>query len=318
VIRPDLRFRGYAGRIESGRIREGDRVTVLPSGKRSSVKRIATFDGDLEEAFAPMAVTLVLEDELDISRGDWICGENDHPVAAPQIEAMLVWMQERPLEPGATLLLQQGATRVQARVSEIVHKIDPETYGEQQASQLALNEIGLVRLEAARALVFDRYRDNRHTGSFVLIDRINNLTLGAGMVERAVVAGPNVDDDAACEFSAAPVTATERSQRYGHRPAVVISRSHDLRRALERALFARGAAVAVLEARPPGPQIQDLLANGMILVTPPAPADDPASAAWIESAEAASTEESVRETLRDLERRGVLLSRRFREVTDGD
>jgi hypothetical protein len=291
-------------------------VTVLPSGKRSCVKRIATFDGDLEEAFAPMAVTLVLEDELDISRGDWICGENEHPLVAPEIEATLVWMHERPLEPGANVLLQQGTTRVPAHVEAIVHRIDPETYEDQPVSQLALNEIGLVRLEATRTLVFDRYLDNRHTGSFVLIDRINNLTLGAGMVKRAVVAGPTLDDDDAFESSAAPVTPAERSQRYGHRPAVVTVRSHEVRRALERALFAKGAAVAVLEARPPDVYMRDLLVNGLIVVTPPA--DDPASAEWIEAAETASTEESVRVTLRDLEHRGVLLSRRFREVKDGD
>src|SRR5262249_31700158 len=100
AIRPDLDFRGYAGRIDSGRIQAGDRVTVLPSGKQSRVQRIVTFDGDLDEAFAPMPVTLVLEDELDISRGDWICGEKDHPLTAPQFEATLVWMHERPLEAG--------------------------------------------------------------------------------------------------------------------------------------------------------------------------------------------------------------------------
>src|SRR5262249_3500063 len=152
------------------------------SGKRTRVKRIVTFDGDLEEAFAPMAVTLVLEDELDIGRGDWICGEKDHPLVAPQFEATVVWMHERPLEPGASVLLQQGAMRVPGRVREIVHRTAPDTYEAEPASQLGLNEIGLVRIETARALVFDEYRENRQTGAFIIIDRIDNFTLGAGMV----------------------------------------------------------------------------------------------------------------------------------------
>jgi sulfate adenylyltransferase large subunit len=197
VIRPNLDFRGYAGRIDSGGIRVGERVTVLPSGKQTRVERIVTFDGDLEEAFAPMAVTLVLEDELDISRGDWICAMDRQPQVASQMEATLVWMHEQPLQPGAGLLLQQGPTLVNARLREIVHRIDPATMAAKPASQLALNEIGLVRLETARPLVFDRYRDNRQTGAFVLIDRLGNTTLAAGMVEQAIEIEPRRDDDAA-------------------------------------------------------------------------------------------------------------------------
>src|SRR5262249_61011834 len=119
VIRPDHDFRGYGGRIDSGRISAGERVTILPSGKRSRVKRIVTFEGDLTEAFAPMAVTLVLEDELDISRGDWISGNSAkerQPEVAPRIEATLVWMHEKPLQPGAAVLVQHGAARVPARI----------------------------------------------------------------------------------------------------------------------------------------------------------------------------------------------------------
>jgi sulfate adenylyltransferase large subunit len=186
VIRPHLDFRGYAGRIDSGSIRAGEEIVVLPSGKRSRVKRIVTFDGDLDEAYAPMPVTLVLEDELDISRGDWICAPDRLPQTAAQLEAALVWMHERPLEPGADLILQQGSTQVAARVREIVHRMDPETMTPRPAAQLGLNEIGLVRLETARPIVFDRYRDNRQTGGFILIDRIENATLAAGMVESAI------------------------------------------------------------------------------------------------------------------------------------
>src|SRR5262249_52191555 len=200
VIRPDHDFRGYGGRIDSGRISAGERVTILPSGKRSRVKRIVTFEGDLEEAFAPMAVTLVLEDELDISRGDWICEDNDHPLVSPQLEATLVWMHEQPLEPGASVLLQQGATRVPARVREIVHRINAETYEAEPASQLALNEIGLVRVETARALVFDAYHENRQTGAFILVDRIDNFTLGAGMLAQMMLSQPALHHEAVGEF----------------------------------------------------------------------------------------------------------------------
>jgi hypothetical protein len=311
VIRPDLDFRGYAGRIDSGRIRAGEHVTVLTSGKRTRVKRIVTFDGDLEEAFAPMAVTLVLEDELDISRGDWICGEKDHPLVTPQLEATLVWMHERPLEPGASMLLQHGATRVPARVREIVHRIDPETYEAEPASQLALNEIGLVRVETARALVFDPYRENRQTGAFILIDRIDNFTMAAGMVTQMMLTEPVPRHETSGEFDSAAVTPAERLQRYGHRPAVVVSRSEPLLKALERALFDGGAAVAVLEALPAKAQLRELMRNGLILLAPFSTAEELEGTDWIEAVEAASINESVRQVLRELERVGLLVSRKF-------
>jgi sulfate adenylyltransferase large subunit len=319
VIRPDLAFRGYAGRIDSGRIHTGDSVRVLPSGKLTRVKRIVTFEGDLEEAFAPMAVTLVLEDELDISRGDWICGEQGQPLVAPHLEATLVWMHEQPLVPGVTVLLQHGATRGPARVIQIVNRTDPETLELQPASQLGLNEIGVVRLETVHALVFDRYRDNRQTGSFVLIDRIHNFTVAAGMLERAVLASPASCDETSNKFYAAPVTPAERFERYGHRPAVVVTRSETLRKALERALFARGAGVVALEALPSSLLLRGLLANGLILLAPPAPWK-PKGVDYIEAPEAESVRESVPTTLRELERRGVLVPRlrTGREVCDGD
>jgi hypothetical protein len=311
VIRPDLDFRGYAGRIDSGRIRAGDYVTVLPSGVRSRVKRIVTFDGDLEEAFAPMTITLVLEDERDISRGDWICADTDHPMVAQQFEATLVWMHERPLEPGASVLLQHGATRISARVQEIIHRIDPDTYEAEPAPQLALNEIGLVRIETARALVFDRYRENRQTGAFIFIDRIDNFTLGAGMVTQTVLPRQALHHNTNAEFSSAPVTPGERLQQYGHRPGLVICHSQRLRRALERALFAGGAAVAVLETLPVKTDLRELLANGLILVTPVSTGEELEGTEWIEAVEAGSIRESVRLTLRELERAGVLVSRDF-------
>jgi hypothetical protein len=206
------------------------------------------------------------------------------------------------------MLLQQGTARVPARVLEVVHRTDPETLEAQPASQLALNEIGLVRLETARVLVFDRYRDNRQTGCFVLIDDIRNLTLGAGMVERAVVAEP-LSHETTYGFHSAPPMSAGRLQRYGHRPAVVLLRSGALRKLLEQALFARGAAVANLRALPAIGQVQDLLASGLILLAPPDGGSQPDAADWIEVAEAGPVKESVNAVLFDLERRGVLVSR---------
>jgi sulfate adenylyltransferase large subunit len=288
VIRPDLDFRGYAGRIDSGRIQVGDPVTVLPSGKQTRVKRIVTFEGDLEEAFAPMAVTLVLGEELDISRGDWICGDERRPSVAHQLEANVVWMHERQLQPGATILVQQGATRVSARVGEIAHRVDPETYDKQPASELGLNEIGLVRLETVRALVFDPYRENRQTGSFVLIDPMDNSTLAAGMVERAASAARG-----------------KRFERYGHGAALIVSPSEPLRNALQQALFAKGAVVASMDSLPSGEHVRQLLANGLILLGPADPESKP-FADWIEATEQASMSESVQRVLTELADRGVL------------
>jgi sulfate adenylyltransferase subunit 1 (EFTu-like GTPase family) len=218
VIRPNPDFRGYAGRLDSGRIRAGERVTIMPSRKQSRVKRIVTFEGDLEEAFAPRAVTLVLEDELDVSRGDWICENERQPRVSSQLQATIVWMHEQPLQPRANVLLQQGAMRVPALIKQITHRINPETYEAETASQLALNEIGVVEAETTHPLVIDRYRDNRQTGSFILIDRIDNFTLAAGMVDR-------VDTP---------------------QPSLLRQPQDSLRRALERALFTSGADEIVI------------------------------------------------------------------------
>jgi sulfate adenylyltransferase subunit 1 len=220
-------------------------------------------------------------------------------------------MHERPLESGASVLLQQGATRVPAWIREIVHRIDPETYDAVPTSQLALNEIAMVRVETARPLVFDPYRENRQTGAFILIDRIDNFTLGAGMVTKMTLGEPAVHDASDGEFYLTPVSPAERLQRYGHRPAVVVARSPVLRKALERALFGRGAAVAVLEALPAKAQLRELLTNGLILLAPFSTAAELEGADWIEAAEAASINESVRLTLRELERAGLLMSRKF-------
>jgi sulfate adenylyltransferase large subunit len=167
VLRPHHDFRGFAGQIQSGTIRRGDAVTVWPSGRTTAVKRIVTHDGDLEAAFAPMSVTLVLEDEIDVSRGDMLVAG---PVQVGQrFEAEVVWMDERPLDTGRMYVLKHTTRIVNAEVDR----------------PLSLNEIGAASVSTSRPLIFDRYRDNRATGSFILIDPATNFTAGAGMIGSA-------------------------------------------------------------------------------------------------------------------------------------
>ena len=164
VLRPDDVFRGYAGQIVSGSVKPGDRVTTWPSGRSANVERIVTFDGDVSLAFAPMSVTLTLDDEIDISRGDVLTLQ---PALVGQtFEAEVVWMDERPLDPGRVYLLKHGARTVTAEINH----------------PLMLNQIGTVQVSTSRPLVFDRYADNRGTGNFILIDPGTHFTSGAGMI----------------------------------------------------------------------------------------------------------------------------------------
>ena len=185
VNRPNLDFRGFAGTITAGTIRPGDEVVVPASGQRSRVKRIVTFDGDLTEAAAGQAVTLTLEDEIDISRGDLLVAATARPAYADQFEAHLVWMQDEPLLLNRDYLLKIGATTVPVQVSELQHKINVNTLEEETGSTLSLNEIGVCFLSASKAITFDPYRQNRGGGAFILIDRFSNATVAAGMIDSA-------------------------------------------------------------------------------------------------------------------------------------
>ena len=190
VIRPDLNFRGFAGTIASGVIRKGDVIVSLPSGKQSKVKSIVTYDGELEEAFAPMAVTITLEDEIDVSRGNLLAKPDNLPVAANGVEATLVWMHETPMVPGKSYLLKHGTHTVPATVEAVEYRIDVNTFEKLPTEVLDLNGIGRVRIHTEAPLLFDAYRKNRESGNFILIDRLTNATVGAGMLEKAVeVAG---------------------------------------------------------------------------------------------------------------------------------
>ena len=238
VIRPNLDFRGFAGQVASGVMRRGDALTVLPSGRTSRVKSIVTWDGELEEAFAPMSVTVCLEDEIDISRGDMLVRSDDLPHAGRRFDATVVWMNQKPLAPNRPYLIKQATQIAQARIREIRARIDVNTLAHQPAGELALNEIGIVAVEAQRPLFFDPYRHNRATGSFILIDAITNETVGAGMVLQAHQAtGP-----------AGRVTQAERAAARGHGAMVIALEGGDpeVGWALERRLFDHGYAVHVI------------------------------------------------------------------------
>ncbi len=182
VIRPNLDFRGFAGTIASGIIRPGDEVVSLPSGKKSTVKTISTFDGDLDEAMADQAVTLTLNDEIDVSRGDMLVKANDLPHISRGVKAHVIWMAEDPLRLHKQYAVKFVSKKALGNVVAIEHKIDVNTMAKSQAEQLELNEIALCDISFDLPVIFDKYEDNRTTGAFILIDRITNGTVGAGMI----------------------------------------------------------------------------------------------------------------------------------------
>jgi len=180
---PDLPdFRGYCGRIVSGAVRAGDEVLVLSSGRVTKVREIITWEGSLEGAFAPMSVTLTLADELDISRGDMFAHPDFAPRPRKEIEAMVCWMGEEPLQPRSKYLIKHTTNTVRAMATEIVFRTDIHTLEHEQADELAVNEIGRIRFKLAKPVYADAYADNRATGSFIVIDPFTNITVGAGMI----------------------------------------------------------------------------------------------------------------------------------------
>jgi sulfate adenylyltransferase subunit 1 len=186
VNRPNLDFRGFAGTISSGHILVGDTVVALPSGKESVVKEIVTFDGNLERADKGMAVTLTLEDEIDISRGESIVKKGSLPISAKEFSATVVWMHENELETGREYFIKHGSKMTTGHAQNIVSKYDVNTMEKQSSSQLAVNDIGTVDFVVGEVIHFDAYDDNQGTGAFIIIDRITNVTVGAGMITHAL------------------------------------------------------------------------------------------------------------------------------------
>ena len=190
VNRPHLDFRGFCGTVAAGTIRPGDELRVAASGRTSRVARIVTMDGDLPEATAGQAVTLTLEDEIDVSRGDVLTAPDAPPIHARHPEAHLVWLHDEPLQPGQIYLVKTAAAVTPGRITRVEYAVDVNTLEQKQAPTLGLNEIGVARLELDRPVAFDPYRQNRDTGSFILIDRFSNATVGAGMVIAAAPLEP--------------------------------------------------------------------------------------------------------------------------------
>jgi len=215
VSRPHLDFRGFSGLIASGVVRPGDRVKALPSGRESAVARIATYDGDLPEAVAGQSVTLTLTDEIDVSRGDVLGAAASPPAVADQFEATIVWFDDEPLLPGRPYLMKLGTRTVSAQVAEPKYKVNVNTLEQLAARQLELNEIGVCNLALDAPIAFDPYAENRELGGFILIDRISNRTVGAGLLHFALRRSQNI------HWQATDVDKAARSAAKGQTARVV-------------------------------------------------------------------------------------------------
>jgi bifunctional enzyme CysN/CysC/sulfate adenylyltransferase subunit 1 len=235
VNRPNLNFRGFCGTIASGTIKPGEKITALPSGKSSTVKEIVTFEGNLDEAFVGQAVTLTLNDEIDISRGDMIVKSDNNPTVASAVKAHVVWMSEDKIQPGKLVDIKVGSQLASASIQSIDHLIDVNTLEQSKSDSLELNSIALCTIHANQTLAFDPYSENRATGAFIIIDRLTNVTVGAGMILDAA-------EDSSAQWE--PVSEAERAARLDHQVASIIACSGEagdvLAQAVERKLFNQG------------------------------------------------------------------------------
>ena len=259
VNRPNLDFRGFCGTVALGDVSVGDKIVALPSGKSSTVKEIVTYDGNLERAVAGQAVTLTLNDEIDISRGNVLVrADQAAPEISRSVNATVVWMADQPLVIGKLYNLKVGTQTVPAKVTAINYRTNVNTLEKVQVDSLELNAIAHVTVEFDAPVVFDRYQDSRYTGSFIFIDRLNNVTIGAGMVEESV------------EWSAHsnPVTAEDRAARLGQKPAAVTVSAKALEnaQALENLLIQQGV-VAIAKAGLTADQVALVRETGVVVVT---------------------------------------------------
>ena len=251
VNRPNLNFRGFAGTLASGVVRKGDEIVVLPSGKRSTVKSIVTYDGELEQATPGEAITLTLEDEIDVSRGDMLVHADNLPRITDSFDAMLVWMAEEPMLPGKKYDIKRATSYVPGSIASITHRVDVNTLEHGPASSLQLNEIGRVKVSLDAPIALDGYATNPATGSFIIIDRLTNGTVGAGMI----IADPVAHGSSGHHGALAHVLTEERASRFGQQPATVLftglsgAGKSTLAYAVERKLFDMGRAVYVLDGQ---------------------------------------------------------------------
>jgi bifunctional enzyme CysN/CysC len=258
VLRPNLNFRGFAGTIASGILRTGDEVVALPSGRRSRVRSIVTYEGEVPEAFSPMAVTVTLEDEIDVSRGDMLVHPGNQPHVSAQVEAVVVWMAEKPFVPGRSYWVKQTTRTVSGEIADLRYAVDVNSLEKRPTAQLAMNEVGHVLLSLTQPLAYDPYKINPATGAFILVDRLTNNTVGAGMIlepQDRGAAGDHWGQESALtriKPRQSDVTRAERAARFGQKAVTLLltgltgSGKSRIAYALEKRLFEAGRAVTVL------------------------------------------------------------------------
>ena len=251
VLRPDANFRGFAGQVAGGTIRPGSAVLALPSRQQSRVRSIVTYDGEAPEAFAPMSVTLTLEDEIDLSRGDMLVSPEEPPRISRNFEAMVVWFAAEPLLLGRSYLIKHNVHASRAKATNIRFRMNMNSLEEEAAHELKMNDVAAVEFEAASPLFFDPYTRNRATGSFILIDPLSNATVAAAMIrtdleELSVPLAETAIEPAQWH---PPVTVGDRIERHAHGPALILVQDRPrFAMHLERALFAQGFEVLHLSA----------------------------------------------------------------------
>ena len=272
VVRPNQDFRGYAGQVASGILRRGDPVMVLPSGRTSRVKSISTYDGELDRAFPPMSVTVCLEDEVDVSRGNMLVPPSHPPQVTRCLDARVVWMGNQPLELRRQYIIKHTTQLVKAQVRKIRYRVDVNTLERHPATELKLNEIGAIVVDTHSPLFLDHYGRNRATGSFVLVDPVSNATVAAGMVTGR---DPRVADElldterVAGESDAVP--AESRQSRIGHPSALIwFNGGAQMAYAIEKALFEGGYLTHVLTAQADGSVLlevaRNMIAAGLVTI----------------------------------------------------
>jgi sulfate adenylyltransferase subunit 1 len=250
VIRPDSTFRGFAGQVAGGAVQTGDSVLALPSGQTTRVRSIVTYDGKLAAAVRSQSVTLELEDEIDLSRGDMLVSPDAPPKASRSFSARVVWLNEKPLDLHRTYLAKHTTRQVKAQVTRIQNRIDVNTLTSAPAAELEMNGIALLHLKTNSPLFIDSYRESRATGSFILIDPLSNATVAAGMIGEDL-SGSNIvrvgREEEQLSASREAITSQDRFKRHGHLPAIFLLPNGLLAESAERALFDKGFETIILD-----------------------------------------------------------------------
>lgn len=258
VLRPNLDFRGFSAKVASGIVKKGDEIMALPSGKKSRVKGIHTYEGEIDKAFAPMSVTLTLEDEIDISRGEMIVHPDNQPSIDRHFEAMLVWMDEEAMDPRKQFFIKHTTNMTKARIDEIRYKVDVNTLEQSKVDFFSLNEIGRVVITTNKPLLFDSYKKNKNTGAFILIDPITNNTSAVGMIieklnNKDLPSRINEINRERAQEGKSLISVKEREERLGQKgqtlwiTGLAGSGKKELAYILERRLFDEGKTVVVLD-----------------------------------------------------------------------